>query len=279
MVGIIRIQPFFGWFRHISRLILQGNSPQQRPARSTRLNIQTEQSIQPRTTVQLLAASAAIAPMAALSTWMYIIRDSTPGLSEFFLGPLLFGGGMIFWLLFLHVVVCRDKLQSLGFKIDGFWKDVAIGIALGAVFLLLRTVEQPLLNSLFERRPPSEEIMQLIYGVSSNLWLLALWLGPVVWIGIAGFEELWRVFVLRRFWNIFSGTAQKWVVLLLVSGLIGAVHGYQGPSAILSIGFKAVLMGWFFMATGRTRALIVSHVVYDSVQIVMAVVAIRAALS
>jgi hypothetical protein len=107
--------------------------------------------------------------------------------------------------------------------------------------------------------------------------LLALWLGPVVWIGIAGFEELWRVFVLRRFWNVFSGTGGKWMVLLLVSILVGAAHGYQGPVSILSIGFKSVLMGWFFMATGRTRALIVSHVVYDSVQIVMAVVEIRAA--
>jgi len=212
--------------------------------------------------------------MAALTTWMYIIRDSAPGLGEFFLGPLLFGGGMIFWLLFLHIVVCRDTLQSLGFRIDGFWIDLAIGIALGVGFLFLKTLEQPLLNSLFERRPPSEEIIQLIHGVSSNLWLLALWLGPVVWIGIAGFEELWRVFVLRRFWNVFSGIGGKWMVLVLVSALIGVAHGYQGPAAILSIGFKSVLMGWFFMATGRTRALIVSHVVYDSVQIVMAVVAI-----
>jgi len=42
----------------------------------------------------------------------------------------------------------------------------------------------------------------------------------------------------------------------------------------VSIGFKSVLMGWFFMATGRTRALIVSHAVYDSVQIIMAVIAL-----
>ena len=240
------------------------------------MNIQIEQPLHHRAVIQVLAAIAAIIPMAALTTWMYIIRDSTPGLMEFFLGPLLFGGGMIFWLLFLHIVVCRDNLQSLGFRISGFWKDVAIGIAMGAGFLVIRTMEQPLLNSLFERRPPSEEIMQLIHGVSSNLWLLALWLGPVVWIGIAGFEELWRVFVLRRFWNVFSGTAQKWLVLVLLSVLIGVAHGYQGPAAIVSIGFKSVLMAWYFMTTGRARVLIVSHVVYDSVQIVMAVAAIRA---
>ena len=225
--------------------------------------------------IQVAAALAAIIPMTALGVWMYVLRDSTPSTHEFFSGPLLFGGGMIFWLLFLHIVVCRDDPRTLGFKMDGLWKDVAIGAALGAGFLLLKTLTQPVLNSLFDSRPPSSEIIQLIQGVSSDPWLLALWLGPVVWIGIAGFEELWRVFVLRRLWNVFPTVPGKWVVLLLVSVLIGIAHGYQGPASIISIGFKSILAGWFFMATGRTRALIVSHAVYDSVQIVMAVVAIR----
>jgi len=242
------------------------------------MNDLSKQAVQQRAVTQIAAAMAAIIPMAALTVWMYVLRDSVPGVYEFFLGPLLVGGGMIFWLLFLHIVVCHDSLQSLGFKIDGFWMDVVIGIALGAGFLLLQTVEQPILNGLFKSRPPSIEIIQLIHNVSSDPWLLALWLGPVVWIGIAGFEELWRVFVLRRLWNVFSGTGGKWMVLLLVSVLVGVAHGYQGPASIISIGFKSVLMGWFFMATGRTRALIVSHAVYDSVQIVIAVLAIRAAI-
>ena len=241
------------------------------------MNTQSKQLVQQRTMIQILTAMAAIIPMAALTVWMYLLRNSVPGIAEFFLGPLLVGGGMIFWLLFLHIVVCRDSLQSLGFKVEGIWMDVIIGSGLGAGFLLLKTITQPMLNSLFDSRPPSMEIIQLIHSVSSDPWLLVLWLGPVVWVGIAGFEELWRVFVLRRLWSVFSGTGGKWTMLLLVSMLIGAAHGYQGPAAIISIGFKSVLMGWYFMAFGRTRALIVSHAVYDSVQIVMAVVEIRAA--
>lgn len=241
------------------------------------MNTLPNQPLQRRAAIQISAAIAAVIPMAALTVWMYLLRDSVPGVSEFFLGPLLVGGGMIFWLLFLHIVVCRDSLQSIGFKIDGFWLDVIVGIGLGAGFLLLKSLTQPLLTSLFPPRPPSAEIIQLIRSISSNAWLLGLWLGPVVWIGIAGFEELWRVFVLRRLRNIFPGTGGMWMVLLLVSVLVGAAHGYQGPAAIISIGFQSVLMGWYFLATGRTRVLIVSHAVYDSVQIVMAVFAIRGA--
>jgi len=225
--------------------------------------------------IQISAAFAAIIPMALLTTWFYLLRDSAPDQSEFFLGPLLFGGGMIFWLLYLHIVICHDGLQSLGLRVDGILKDILTGIGLGIGFLCLRALMQPLLIGMFAARPVNTEIIQLIHSVSSNFWLLALWLGPVVWIGIAGFEELWRVFVLRRLWNVFDGPRGRWLVIMFVSTLVGIAHAYQGPAAIISIGFKSVLMAWFFMATGRTRALIVSHAVYDSVQIVMAVVEIR----
>ena len=224
--------------------------------------------------IQLLAVLAAVAPMAALTTWMYVIRDAAPGIEEFFLGPMLFGGGMIFWLLFLHLVVCRDSLQSLGFCIPGVWRDVAVGLILGAGFLLLKHVTDPMLSSLFEPRPPSKEILKLIHGVARDPLLLALWLGPVVWIGIAGFEELWRVVVLRRLWLVFPSRAGQWVVLVLVSVLVGFAHAYQGPASIISITMKSVLMGCYFMASGRARPLIVAHAVYDSVQIVMVTIAI-----
>jgi membrane protease YdiL (CAAX protease family) len=103
-----------------------------------------------------------------------------------------------------------------------------------------------------------------------------LWLGPVAWVGVAGFEELWRVVILRRLWLVFGSPAGSWVVLVMVSALVGALRGYQGPAAMVSIGFKSLLMGWYFKAAGRTRTLIVSHAVYDSVQIILVVLAIRA---
>ena len=227
--------------------------------------------------VQLLAAFAAILPMALLTVWMYLLRDSAPGISEFFLGPLLFGGGMIFWMIFLHVVFCRDSMAELGFGRYGLWRDIAVGCVMGLGLLSLKFLTDPLLTSLFPRSPPSEEIFLLIQTVAADPWLLAMWLGPVVWIGIAGFEEFWRVFVLRRLWLAFPGRVAAWSVLIAVSALIGLAHGYQGPAAILSIGFKSVLMGWYFMKTRRIRPLIVAHGVYDSVQIVMAVIEISAA--
>ena len=66
---------------------------------------------------------------------------------------------------------------------------------------------------------------------------------------------------------------------MLFSAIVFAfAHVYQGPSAMISIGIQSVLAGWFYMATGRIWTLIICHALYDSFQIIMAVLVIRQTL-
>lgn len=97
----------------------------------------------------------------------------------------------------------------------------------------------------------------------------------MVWIGIAGFEELWRAFMLRRLWRVWGGGVGRWVSLLIVSALFGLAHFYQGPASVVEIGLISVPMGWVFMATGRLPALVVARALYDSIQIAFALIVIR----
>ena len=224
---------------------------------------------------QLGAAAAATAPMAGVFAWMYGGAGEVPGLATFFLGPLLIGGGMIFWLLFLHLVWCRDDLLSLGFRRRGLLRDFGVGALIGGGLLLLKVVSDPWLAGLFPPRPPTPEMLRLIHGIAMDPLLLLLWLGPVLWIGVAGFEELWRAVVLRRLACAFPSRVGLGIAVLLTSVLMALAHAYQGPAAVLSIGFKSLLMGGYFAATRRVRPLIVAHAVYDAVQIVGAVLMIR----
>ena len=66
-----------------------------------------------------------------------------------------------------------------------------------------------------------------------------------------------------------------WPAVLLSSVAFGLGHAYQGPASILSIGLKSVLFGWVFLRTGRIRALIIAHALYDSAQIILAVIELR----
>jgi hypothetical protein len=60
------------------------------------------------------------------------------------------------------------------------------------VLLMLRFVCGERLAGI-QRKPGS--------GIAHNPLLIAIWLGPVVWIGVA-FEELTRVFMLNRLWKV-----------------------------------------------------------------------------
>ncbi len=240
--------------------------------------IDAPQPWQSRPRTQLLAAFAALVPMVALVVWTYLLQGPALTLAGLLLWPLLGGGCLILWLLFLHVLVSGDSLEGLGLRKDRPWLDLLLGAAGSLVLLAIHFGFQATLARLFPPRPPVPEILELLSGLSRNPLLLAVWLGPVVWIGVAGFEELWRAFMLRRLWRVWRGTAGRWLALLFVSALVGLAHFYQGSAAAVSVGAMSILMGWFFMVTGRLRALIVAHALYDSIQVVFAVSAIRQAL-
>lgn len=232
---------------------------------------------QPR--AQLLAAFGALAPVAILGVWTSVLQESPPTIAGLLLWPLLGGGCLILWVLFLHILVSGDSLDALGFRKDRVWLDLLLGAAGSLALLTVKLAFEATLARLLPARPPVPEIAELLNGLSRHPLLLALWLGPVVWIGVAGFEELWRAFMLRRLWWVWPGQAGRWVALLVVSALVGLAHLYQGWSAVVSIALMSILMGWFFMATGRIRALIVAHALYDSIQIVFAMIVIRRAMA
>ncbi len=223
---------------------------------------------------QIAAALAVIVPLLSLFTWFYVLRDGPVTMNQLLLGPLVGGGSFIVWLLFLHLGVCGDRLESLGWRTGRWWANVLIGILLAAGFLLLATF-QDVLRRLFPSMPLAPELVELLRGLAGDPWLLALWLGPVVWIGVAFFEELLRVFLLRRLWRVWGGRPGRWLAVLAVAAIFGLVHLYQGPAAAMFIAVKSFLAGWFFMATGRFWALVVAHALYDSAGILLALQALR----
>ncbi len=130
--------------------------------------------------------------------------------------------------------------------------------ALGLNILLQITI----LRLLPAREVP--EIRHLVETVSRDPLLLVILLGPVLWIGVALFEELTRVFLLDRLWSVWRSPSGRWTVLVFSAGLFGLAHLYQGPDGIIGTGFIGLLFGWFYMASGRVWPLIIGHALYDT---------------
>lgn len=155
-------------------------------------------------------------------------------------------------------------------KID-LLATVLLTIISFGLFYLGRITLMPLLT---QNTPASQDIINAIRAFSQNPLLLILWFGPVLWIGIALFEELSRIFLLKCLWNLSEN--KKWVifVILFSSIMIGVVHLYQGIYGIIMISLLSIIMASYFYKFRRIGPLIISHALYDGIQFVFLLIEI-----
>jgi len=96
-----------------------------------------------------------------------------------------------------------------------------------------------------------------------------------VWIGVAAFEELTRVFLISRLLRVWPSLSGKIVAVILASLLFGVAHLYQGPAGMVSTGVLSLFAGVYYVHWGRVMPLIIAHALFDSFGIGMALVMMR----
>jgi len=203
--------------------------------------------------------------------WLHLAgrEISVTGLMLF---PLLIGGGEIVLILALVRYVFHERIGELNRKPGRWFRDVAAGVALCVATFALMIAHSVLLAPFLPRpAEPPQAVQTLFRALTENRWLLALWLGPVVWIGVAACEELSRVFVLDRIWKRWPGTGGRWTAIVLSSVMFGIVHIYQGISNVVGVAWMGLLYALVYLRLGRVWPLIVGHALFDSVQIISAV--------
>jgi len=227
---------------------------------------------QERRLTQVLAVAATLAPLYGFALWTHL-NPAPLSLRQLFLYPLLLGGGDVVLILFAYRYVCGQPLARLNRKEGAWWSDLGSGVFLAALFLALLFAQRwaEMQRGPGSSDPPSQALVTLFEGIAQDPVLLAVWLGPVVWIGVAGFEELARAFFLDRLWSVWPGRWARWGVILVSGALFGLVHLYQGPTSVVAIGLQGVLYGVYYLRFGRLWPMIVGHALYDSFQVVQVV--------
>jgi membrane protease YdiL (CAAX protease family) len=224
----------------------------------------------------VLAVCLSVIPLFLFAIWFHLTREVPLTIGQMMVYPLMIGGGAIVYMLLLLKYLCRERPRDLNLKPGRWYADVVAGIVLALIFGAILIAGEATLGRALPR-PPSKDIGNLIQGLATSPLLLALWLGPVVGVGVAGFEELSRVFLLSRLWKVWGGPAGRWSAVLLFSALFGAVHVYQGAASAVSVGIMGVAGGAYYLRFGRVWPLIIAHGLYDSVTIATVIGAIRAA--
>jgi membrane protease YdiL (CAAX protease family) len=225
----------------------------------------------------ILAICIAILPINLIMIWYRLTQTENFSTADMLVYPLLFGGGSIVLILLLNKHLLGETFTTAFNPGKGAWYwDVLTGLGLTAVYFVMFFTERATLMQWLPRNtPPSTELVDVMIDLANSPVLMIVWFGPVLWIGIALFEELSRTFLLKCLWDI--NKSKKWhlLVVFLASALIGALHLYQGVYGIISIGLKSIVMCLYFYRYRRLLPLVISHGLYDGLQFAFFIIQFR----
>lgn len=203
---------------------------------------------------------------ASLMVW-YRAHQSTGFASiELIVYPLVFGslGIAVIWLLKRFYL--GESLYSLNSGEGSLVGDIFWGIALTMVYFVLFFAARYTLSDLLAFTP-NRELLGLMLDMRERPWMVVLWFGPVLWIGISLYEELVRTFLLSELWSFSENKLWISTVVLFAAVVVGTTHWSQGPYGIVTIAIKSVVIGAFYFHRRRLLPLVIAHVLYDGLQV------------
>ena len=221
----------------------------------------------------IVAICIGILPINILMIWYRLTQTEDFTTFEMLVYPLIFGGGNILLILALNKYLLNKTVGDFNSGKGKWYQDIIAALILTILYFLLMFVERSIFMTLLSPvDPPSREVIRMMIDLAQNPLLLAIWLGPVVWIGVALFEEIARTFFLNCLWRLSTQKTWQIISIFMVSLVVGFTHLYQGPFGIISVGIQGILIGFYYLKFRRIVPLIVSHALYDSIQIIMFVV-------
>lgn len=225
----------------------------------------------------IIAISIAILPINIIMIWYRLTQTENFSTTDMTVYPLLFGGGTIILILLLNKYLLKDTFKETFNSGKGTWYwDILVGIGLCIIYFAMFYIERATLYQWIpNNKPANTELINVMIDLANSPLLMVIWFGPVLWIGIALFEELSRVFLLKTLWNMNDNKDWHLLAIFLASTLIGLVHLYQGTAGVISIALKSVVMSLYFYKYRRLLPLIISHGLYDGLQFAFFVMQFR----
>jgi membrane protease YdiL (CAAX protease family) len=225
----------------------------------------------------LLAVGIAILPINLIMIIYRLNQTENFSTVDMTLYPLLFGGGTVVLILWLNRYLIQDSFRETFNSGQGSWYgDILVGLGLTVIYFSMFFLERATLMQWIPRHnPPNDELINVMIDLAHNPWLMVVWFGPVLWIGIALFEEFSRTFMLKGLWNLSAAKEWHIAVIFITSVLIGGVHLYQGLAGVISIGLKSLVACFYFYKYRRLWPLVISHGLYDGLQFAFFVIQFR----
>ncbi len=172
--------------------------------------------------VQWLAIAVGWLPGFLVVMIMQVRADEPLSLRDLAWYTTVLGGSMVVVMLLVLRHLCGESIGELNRQAGTWWRDPLLGAGLAAVTLGTQVLLAGPVSRLLPSAPDNN-LGTFLDEMVASPWAFALVMGPMLVIGAAVFEELARVFLLTRLWNLSPGRAWRWAAVLLSAVLFGVV--------------------------------------------------------
>ncbi len=208
-----------------------------------------------------------VAGIPALLMIWYRVRQATEFASvELISFPLVFGALGIGVVYVLKRYFLGEKISQLNSGDGRLLTDILLGLALTVVYFALFFIARYTLSDILAFTT-NRELIGLMLDMRESPLLVILWFGPVLWIGIALYEEVLRTFILTEMWSLSRSRLWVAIAIALCALFMGLLHWSQGPYGIVTIAIKSAVIGIFYYRVRRIFPLVLAHVLYDGLQV------------
>jgi membrane protease YdiL (CAAX protease family) len=216
----------------------------------------------------LIAILITVLPLNLMMIIYRIIQTEPFTLSDMLIYPLLIGIPSILFILFINKFLLKSSFNETFNPVFKTWdKDILFGILLVVIYFINLAIDKYVLMPLFPNNHiASEEVINALIELANSPLLILLWFGPVLWLGIALFEEVTRTFALKCLWSISGKKHWQFIAVIIVSIVTGLTHMYQGIAGVISIAVKSIIVGIFYYKYRRIYPLVIAHALYDGIQ-------------
>jgi len=217
--------------------------------------------------VQLLAVALGPLTVYAMLLASGLLSEQPYSTQDFIQYTTVISVPIIILLLLLLRYLCGEKPRELNLKPGTWASDLLAAGILSVVTLAANVLSNAFLSELLPS-PPNTGVINLFRWLSQNPGMFALFLGVLLWVGVAQ-EELTRVFLLSRLWKVWPSTAVRLGAVIFAAVLFGLSHAWQGPTRIVWTGIYGLIMGLYYLRFGRVGPMIVSHYFTNALQVVV----------
>lgn len=223
---------------------------------------------------QVVAILVSVVPMYGALIIFHLLSAEQQYSRWGFIGYLTINGTISITLIYLlQRYLIGERMRDLNLKSSRWWIDVLSTVGLVVVTLgVIPAVIRPITSRL-----PAQDLAglsDLFTGLAESPLMAVLFIGPILLVGV-GFEEVTRVFFLKRAWTAWPSAAAQWFNLFLSAAVFGLAHMYQGWAGAVNAGFYGLVMALYYRYRGRVIPMVMAHYLHDAIQFVMLVVLIR----